>query len=64
MKKIEFFRRNVYGREMIYFVFNETTQAMQQLQGTITISKTQMALWEYLGFKFVEVVAPIKREDV
>jgi len=56
--EIQFYRKNVYGREMMYLIKSRETESMLKLMGTLTINKEQIAEWSRLGFEFEEVLAP------
>lgn len=56
--EIQFYRKNVYGREMMYLIKSRETESMLKLMGTLTINKEQIAEWSRLGFDFEEVLAP------
>lgn len=55
---IEFYRKNVYGNELMYLVDEEKSVAILQLIGQKTISKRQMDYFKILGLEFTEVLAP------
>lgn len=57
--KIQYYRKNVYGREAIYLVETAESDTMLRLMGTKTISRRQIELWAKLGFEFEEVIAPL-----
>ena len=59
---IKYYRKNVYGNELIYLVeVGETADQVEsilRLIGQRTISEGQMARFETLGVKFEETFQP------
>lgn len=58
MKTIEYYRKNVYGNELLYVKDQKTAVAIQELTGKVTIDARDMKCLEYLGHSFVEVLPP------
>lgn len=58
MKTIEYYRKSVYGNELLYVKDKETAVAIQCLTGKVTIDARDMKCLEFLGLSFVEVLAP------
>ena len=56
---IQYYRKSVYGNELIYLVDGEGTENILRLIGTKTISRGQMQRFTELGLKFVETFAPV-----
>lgn len=56
--KIEFFRKNVYGKELNYLIDTEHSRVILGLIDQSTISEWQMGQFSKLGLEFVEVIAP------
>lgn len=59
---IKYYRKNVYGNELIYLVEGgetaEQVDAILSLIGQRTISQSQMTRFETLGVSFEETFAP------
>ena len=56
--KVQYYRKNVYGKELIYLIESEETNSMLRLIGQSTISRGQIELFKKLGIQFEEVIAP------
>lgn len=55
---IKYYRKNVYGNELIYLVEGEGTREVLGLICQKTIQLWQIAAFEKLGVKFEETFAP------
>lgn len=56
--KIQYYRKSVYGKELIYLVNTNEAKHMLALISQTTISESQMAHFEVLGVAFEETFAP------
>lgn len=57
--KIDFYRKNVYGNELMYVKDAELAPKLSRLIGTLTISESQMKLISDLfDAEWVEALAP------
>ena len=57
---IEFYRKNVYGNELMYIVDIKIQQAVKTLTGQKSLTPNVRGALEELGFTFTEVLAPLK----
>lgn len=55
---IEFYRKNVYGAEKFYIKDARMRKAITTLTGRMTINGPDMSALKWLGFSFIEVLAP------
>ncbi len=56
--EITFYRKNVYGKEMMYIAGEISRLAVMQLTKKSTIDEGDMTALNILGFTFTEVLAP------
>jgi len=57
--KIPFYRKNVYGKELIYILgVSEAFHPVWALTGKLTINPVDIASLKCLGHTFEEVLAP------
>lgn len=63
--KIKYYRKNVYGNELIYLIEDgetaEQVESILRLIGQKTISRSQIARFETLGIAFEETLAPVQK---
>lgn len=57
-KQIDYFRKNVYGNDLMYVADRRTAQLIQRLTGKQTLREQDIATFNELGFTFKEVLAP------
>lgn len=58
---IQFYKKDVYGRSLIYIADKDQAEYIQVLTGTKTVTDDQLsALGKLTGCAFVEVFAPGK----
>lgn len=55
---IQYYRKNVYGNELIYLIDSPQAESILRLIGQKTISERQIGYFESLGLIFEEVIAP------
>ena len=58
--KIEYYIKNVYGKELIYVKDEELKTIISNLIGKQTINDFDIKNFEKLGIEFVEVLPPRK----
>lgn len=59
--KIEYYTKNVYGKDLMYVEDSYTAAKLGRLLGTKTVDKDQMAsISELFGVEWEEVLAPKK----
>lgn len=56
--KLQFYRKQVFGRELMYLVDCKEARAIRGLTEKSTIDNYQMVKLGELGFEFEEVLAP------
>ncbi len=56
--KIEYYRKNVYGRELLYFLDQEVANHWLRLTGRQTLTEQDIPHLQALGFVVEEVLAP------
>lgn len=57
--KIEFYRKNTYGKELFFIADPETKMIFYEIIGQLSLGKDKMVAFEKLGFEFSEVLPPI-----
>lgn len=57
---IEYYFRDGYGKERAYIKDENIAKYIMAITGRVSIDRRIIACFEYLGIKFVEVVAPRK----
>lgn len=60
MKTIEYYVKNVYGKETMYAADDEVKQTIYILTGEITITLNTINGLKRLGFDFKQVMAPVR----
>lgn len=55
---IEYYRKNVYGADLMYIADEKTAYFITQLTNRVTMTGSDMFALSKLGFEFVEVIAP------
>lgn len=56
--ELEFYRKQVYGNELMYLADKAEAKEMSTLTGRTTINASDMRSLQALGFTFKEVLAP------
>jgi len=56
--KIQYYRKSVYGNELIYLIDSNESRAILELIGQKTIGTGQIRRFETLGVQFEEVLQP------
>lgn len=56
--EIKFYRKNVYGKELMYVADEKIAHHLSQLTGRKTVDSRDMHDLKELGFTFSEVLAP------
>lgn len=58
--KIEYYTRNVYGRETMYIIDKNIAKHVAVLTGLKTLTKDHKQALEKLGHTFMQVIEPTK----
>lgn len=58
---IQFYRRNVYGKELEYVRDEKEAEAIRLISGQKTLTPAVRQGLEGLGHKFIEMIAPTKK---
>lgn len=57
-RTMNYYRKNVYGREVIYLITSNWSRAVMQLTGKKTATQSDLDALKVLGYTMTEVLAP------